>query len=69
GEYVSASSASDREWHVFDRKGSWLGSVSLPARFLPYQIGATWILGSSRNELDVETVQVLRLSRQPSGET
>lgn len=62
-EYRSGESQVDRSWNVFAPDGTWLGSLGLPGRFQPYQIGADYLLGLSRDELDVETVQVLRLNR------
>jgi len=50
---------------VFDRDGVWLGTVVLPPRFAPRHIGADFILGRSRDSLDVEHVQLFRLRRAP----
>ncbi len=52
-----------REWLVFDAEGQWLGIVELPPRFQVFRIGEDWILGKRIDELDVEHVQVLSLSR------
>jgi hypothetical protein len=46
---------------VFGAEGEWLGTVELPARFNPGQIGGDSILGVSTDSLDVEHVQVFRL--------
>lgn len=45
-------------WSVFDPDGGWQGYVSMPARFRPLQIGATSVLGVSRDEFDVERVEL-----------
>jgi len=49
--------------NVLSPEGEWLGTVALPARFAPYQIGADYVLGLRRDEADVERVQLLRLTR------
>lgn len=51
------------EWLTFDSAGEWLGSVTLPPRFRVFRIGSDWILGKVPDELDVEHVQLLALSR------
>lgn len=50
-------------WLVFDATGKWLGSVVLPPRFEVFRIGPDWILGKRPDELDVEHIQLLALSR------
>ena len=50
-------------WRVFDRNGKWLGTVTLPARFNPMDIGADYILGLWRDEDDVEHVRMYRLNK------
>jgi len=42
---------------VFDRDGRWLGVVAFPDRFTPHEIGEDYVIGVSRDELDVETVR------------
>ena len=54
-----------RAWNVLDPEGRWLGKVTLPERFYPYQIGPDWILGSETDELDVEYLALYRL-RKPA---
>ena len=44
-------------WAVFDSAGVWQGVVSMPDRFTPTRVGATWVLGVSRDEFDVERVE------------
>ena len=36
------------KWSVFDASGRWLGEVAMPARFIPLEIGADYVLGRSR---------------------
>jgi len=43
-------------WSVFDDGGSWLGDVTMPARFMPTDIGADYVLGIARDSDGVETV-------------
>ena len=51
------------DWEVFSPAGEWLGSVRTPARFTVFEIGEDYVLGSWRDNMDVEHVQVLRLKR------
>jgi len=50
-------------WDVLDAAGNWLGSVALPPKFRPHQIGSDWILGVSRDALDVERLELHTLDR------
>jgi hypothetical protein len=50
-------------WSVFDPEGRWLGTVRTPAGFDVKQIGADWILGTAKDELDVEHVRVYRIQK------
>lgn len=48
---IAAGSLSDRPavpstWSVFDARGAWLGDVTMPARFQPYDIGSDYVAGS-----------------------
>ena len=43
-------------WSVFDREGGWLGDLTLPSRFQPYDIGADYVLGVALDEDGVQTV-------------
>ncbi|MDX1394730.1 MAG: hypothetical protein R3195_10065 [Gemmatimonadota bacterium] len=54
-----------RTWQVFDPDGRWLGGVALPARFVPFEIGADYVLGLRRDDIDVEVPLVYRLHRGP----
>lgn len=53
-------------WSVFDAEGRWLGKVGMPHRFLPWDIGGDWILGTEQDELDVEYLVVYSLQK-PQG--
>ena len=50
-------------WNVFDRLGSWVGRIVLPARFRPHQVGMDFILGISRDDDGVEGITMYRLFR------
>ncbi len=49
---------------VFAPGGHLLGRVALPPRFRPWEIGDTYLLGVTRDELDVERVELYRLDRR-----
>ena len=49
---------------MLDAEGRWLGAVTMPGRFRPYQIGDTGILGVLRDELDVERVRLYELIKR-----
>jgi hypothetical protein len=44
-------------------RGEWLADVSLPPRFVPFDVGRDYVAGVSRDADDVEHVTVLRLRR------
>jgi hypothetical protein len=48
-------------WSVFDESGAWLGDVTLPARFMPHDIGADYVVGIARDEDDVQHLVHYRL--------
>lgn len=52
------------DWEVFTPDGEWLGAVRLPPRFKVFEIGSDYILGRLQDDLDVEHVQLLSLSRR-----
>jgi hypothetical protein len=52
-----------RDWHVFSPEGEWLGRVTMPARFDPFEIGSDHVLGVYSDELDLEHVQLLPLTK------
>lgn len=49
-------------WSVFDPSGRWLGDVTMPARFLPRDIGADYVVGTALDADNVETVVMYRLA-------
>ncbi|MDX2262526.1 MAG: hypothetical protein SFU84_12615 [Gemmatimonadales bacterium] len=51
------------EWDVFDGGGRWLGTVRMPQRFAPLDIGARHVTGVWRDEDDVEHVRIHELVR------
>jgi hypothetical protein len=53
-------------WSVFSPAGTWLGDVTMPARFLPRDIGADYVLGTAIDADGVETVVSYRLATRPS---
>jgi hypothetical protein len=48
-------------WSVFDAQGRWSGDMTMPARFMPMDIGADHVLGVARDSDGVETVVMYRL--------
>lgn len=53
-----------QEWHVYDTEGSLRARALLPPRFRPTEITASRILGVWKDELGVESIRVLRLTRK-----
>jgi hypothetical protein len=53
-------------WHVFDARGAWLAAVRLPKRWQIQDIGKDYLLVLTRNEMDVETIQLYGLDRSPA---
>ena len=51
------------KWSVFDPTGRWLGDVSMPARFIPLEVGADYVLGRSRGADDVPHAVMYRLEK------
>lgn len=52
-----------RTWVVFDPEGRPVGRVTLPARTIPLDIGDDYLLGRTRDDLDVEHVTLWTLTR------
>lgn len=50
-------------WRVFDPRGRWLGEVDLPEGLDVTEIGADYLLGIVRDELDVEYVRLYRIEK------
>ena len=46
------------DWDLFDGDGVWLGTVTVPARFRLMDVGADYLAGVAKDDLDVEKVQV-----------
>jgi len=59
-EYPEPGTDASR-WFVFDPAGHWQGTVELPDRFEPYDIGDDYVLGEWLDELDVEYVRMYAL--------
>jgi hypothetical protein len=53
----------DTRWAVFERTGAFLGHVQVPPRMRLFEIGEDYLLGARKNEVDVETVVMLRLNK------
>jgi hypothetical protein len=58
-----AVSQQPRNWLVFDPSGVWMGTVELPPNLDLFEVGEDYVLGRSRDEMDVETIRLLRLLR------
>jgi len=54
----SAESDAPRTWTVFDSEGRMRGSLTVPAGVSVLQIGADYLIGRWRDDLDVEHVRV-----------
>jgi hypothetical protein len=51
------------EWEIFSPEGDWLGAMRTPAGFDVLQIGADYIVGVRRDDVDMEHVEVRYLNR------
>lgn len=65
-EYVQLVFDPER-WTVFDSHGNLLGDVVVPRRFRILDIGSDFVLGRRLDDLDVEHVQLYRLSKDGNG--
>ena len=52
-----------RTWSVFEPAGQLLAEVTMPPRFRPYDIGADFVLGVIRDQLDVERIHLYGLHK------
>jgi hypothetical protein len=52
-------------WEIFEASGRFLGSLELPPRFEPFEIGGDYVLGVLKDELDIEHLQLLALTKPP----
>lgn len=50
-------------WHVFDAGGRLVSVVEMPQRFRVFDVGADWILGVWRDDLDVEHIRLFHLRK------
>ena len=48
-------------WSVFDASGRWLCDVTMPGRFMPFDIGSDYVLGKALDEDDVATIALYPL--------
>lgn len=62
-QYRTAWDEGSSMWLVFDDEGAVRGWAELPARFTPTDIGTDYVLGITRDHLDLEYVQLFRLTR------
>lgn len=53
-----------RAWLVFSPDGEWLGQFDFPPNFEVFEVDESRVLGLARDSLEVETVQVLGLTRR-----
>jgi hypothetical protein len=51
-------------WTAFERNGRRIGTVTMPARFTPKDIGRDYVLGVQRDEDDVESIAMYSLRRR-----
>jgi hypothetical protein len=54
-------------WTVFDPQGRMLGAVATPPRFQLHDIGADYVVGVWKDELDVEHVRMFSLEKSGAG--
>lgn len=52
------------QWIVLDPEGQALGRMEFPEGFTVFEIGEDYVLGSAKDDLDVEVVQLWPLKRQ-----
>jgi hypothetical protein len=57
---------SEPAWAIMDTDGRWLGTVHTPPGLRIYEIGADYVLGVWRDELNVEYVRTYALLRAGS---
>jgi len=65
-EDYRADSEEPRVWTVFNPDGAVLGTVTVPHGLAVYEIGEDWILGVTRDDLDIPYVVVHSLERGDS---
>lgn len=62
-DYAPLGQHSERTWTVFDPSGRAIGRVVTPAGARVLEVGADYVLTLTRDEMDVESVQVYQLDR------
>ncbi len=50
-------------WSVFADDGTWLSDITTPTRFLPYEMGPDYVIGTTLGDDDVEHVTLYRIRR------
>jgi hypothetical protein len=50
-------------WSVFDAEGRWLSDVAIPTDYEVLEVGPDYLIVLTRDELEVERVQVIELRR------
>jgi hypothetical protein len=55
--------ASTRLWDVFGPGYRYLGTLEVPHHFSPRQVGRDFVLGTWKDELDIESVRIYGLVR------
>jgi hypothetical protein len=50
-------------WFVFAPEGNLLGSVNMPVGFRPMEVGSDYVIGISRDDLEVERVELYGLQK------
>jgi len=57
----------ERRWYVFDSDGRLLFEIETPAGLVVTEIGRDYLVGTHRDDLDVEHVLLYGLDRRPAG--
>ncbi len=61
--HVAEAHAQATTWDAVGTSGEWLGTIRLPARFDPLEIGPDYVLGVHHDEIGVERIRSYGLSR------
>lgn len=62
-EYRRPGEMAGERWKVIDRSGRWLGVVEMPQGFRATHVGRDFVLGITRDSVNVERVRLHRLTR------
>lgn len=62
-----AADAATVSWTVLDAEGRWLGEVAMPHDLRVTDVGADYVLGVRRDEMEVERVEEYRLEKPRGG--